>query len=67
MRGGGFDGWETVIAEGRLGGSKGSDLYPSACAGAGGHEKGGLVVGGWDGDALGLVGLTASCCLLRSG
>lgn len=67
MRGGGFDGWETVISEGLLSGSKGSDLYPSTCAGAGGHEKGDLVVGGWDGDALGLVGLTASCRLLRSG
>ena len=67
MRGGGFDGWETVIAGGLLGGSKGSNLYPSACAGACGHEKGGLVVGGWDGDALRLVGLTASCRLLRSG
>lgn len=44
-----------------------SGLYSPACASASGHKKGGLVVFGRDGDALGLISMAASCCFLCSG
>ena len=45
----------------------GYDLYASASACTGGHEKSILIIGSWDRDPLRLIGAAACCRLLGTG
>ena len=66
----GGDGREDRGTAGRRGGRRhgqSNNLHASARAGAGGHEKSGLLIERRHGDALGLVGAGASTRLLSTG
>lgn len=64
---GGLQGLEAAVTAGFSCGSQCGYLDAPACAGAGGHEESSSAIGGGDGNALGLVGGTASCCFLGAG